>query len=72
MTIRFRCGHALSVPDSYAAAPRCMQCGETVVSRVQVRPPVFVGTVRGPCARYEDLGAVPVALKKEQTDAAER
>lgn len=65
MTVRFRCGHALELPDTYAAAPRCATCGETVVSRVQARPPRFLGTVRGPCATYEDLGAVPVRLTKE-------
>ena len=68
MVIRFRCGHALELPDSYTAAPRCRECGDTVVSRVQVRAPRFVGTVRGPCAQYEDLGALPMTLKKETGD----
>jgi hypothetical protein len=67
MTVRFRCGHALELPDAYAATPRCY-CGEAVVSRVQVRKPTFVGTVRGPCAQYEELGPLPVQLKKESSD----
>jgi hypothetical protein len=71
MTITFRCGHVMSAPDALAAAPRCGICGETVVSRVAVRPPSFVGRVRGPYAKYEDLGALPVSLRapKEQRDA---
>ncbi len=67
MTIHFRCGHALTLPDTYPAAPRCARCGETVVARVQVRPPRFVGTVRGPYAEYQDLVPVPVRLMKETT-----
>lgn len=65
MTIAFRCGHTLTVPDAYKATPRCGTCGEDVVSRVTVRPPRFVGTVRGPCAEYQELGAVPVRLSQE-------
>lgn len=68
MTITFRCGHQVNLPDTYAATPRCGQCGEAVVSRVRVRPPRFVGTVRGPCAQYVDLGAIPVRLSKESSD----
>lgn len=63
MTVNFRCGHAMSVPDDTTAWPRCGICGETVVARVTTRPPVFAGTVRGPYARYEDLPAVPVDLR---------
>jgi hypothetical protein len=60
----------MSVPDALAAAPRCGICGETVVSRVAVRPPSFVGRVHGPYAKYEDLGPLAVDLRvKEQGDA---
>lgn len=65
MVITFRCGHAQALPDTYQATPRCDRCGEDVVSRVQVRPPRFVGTVRGPCAEYQELGPLPVRLSKE-------
>lgn len=65
MTVTFRCGHARTLPDTYGAAPRCERCGEDVVARVQVRPPRFVGTVRGPYAEYQELVAVPVRLSKE-------
>ena len=56
------------VPDTAQAAPRCGLCGDDVVSRVIVRPPQFTGTVRGPYARYADLGAIPVRLSKESSD----
>lgn len=62
MTLTFRCGHTQDRPDSYTAQPSCPTCGERVVVRVTVRPPSFVGTVRGPFARFEDLGAIPVKL----------
>lgn len=65
MVITFRCGHAVTVPDTYQATPRCAACGDQVVSRVQVRAPRFVGTVRGPYAQFEALGAIPVRLAKE-------
>jgi hypothetical protein len=69
MTISFRCGHALTVPDETQAAPRCLICGETVVSRVTVRPPSFAGYCKGPHARFEPLPAAVVDLReKEQTD----
>lgn len=68
MTITFRCGHAMSLPDSYTATPRCGICGDDVVSRVLVRPPAFHGTVRGPCADYQELGPLPVRLSKESTN----
>ena len=69
MTISFRCGHAMSVPDSISAAPRCGICGETVVARVVTRPPCFRGVARGPHAVYEPLPALPVDLTvpKEHT-----
>lgn len=67
MTVHFRCGHAQTLPDAYRATPRCDQCGDDVVSRVQVRAPRFIGTVRGPCAEYQELGPLPVRLTKETT-----
>ena len=68
MVVRFRCGHEQTIPDTVQAAPRCVACGDDVVARVTVRPPQFTGTVRGPCARYADLGAIPVRLTKESSD----
>ena len=68
MVVRFRCGHEQTIPDTAQAAPRCGLCGDDVVSRVIVRPPQFTGTVRGPYARYADLGAIPVRLSKESSD----
>lgn len=67
MTVTFRCGHRRELPDAFAGVPRCGECPETVVSRVKVRPPAFVGTVRGPFARYQDLEPIPVTLRSEQT-----
>lgn len=65
MTVTFRCGHRRELPDAFAGVPRCGECPETVVARVRVRPPTFVGTVRGPCATYQDLGALPVDLRSK-------
>ena len=69
MTVSFRCGHSMSLPDTVAAAPRCGICGETVVSRVTVRPPTFTGHCRGPHATYHPLEPIPVDLRpvKEKT-----
>lgn len=63
MTIAFRCGHTTTKPDTIVAPPRCESCGETVVSRVTVRPPSFTGLCRGPFARFQALDAVPVDLR---------
>ena len=63
MTVSFRCGHAMSLPDTATAAPRCGICGETVVSRVTVRPPSFTGHCKGPYATFAPLEAIPVDLK---------
>jgi hypothetical protein len=68
MTVTFRCGHATTLPDTYAAAPSCPTCREMVVSRVTVRPPSFTGTVRGPFASYQDLGPLAVDLKVKESD----
>ncbi len=65
MTITFRCNHVMSLPDTASAAPRCGVCGETVVSRVAVRPPVFTGHCRGPHATFAPLDPIPVTLRKE-------
>ena len=64
MTIRFACGHSLSVDDGITTAPVCL-CGESRVARVTVRPPTFRGVVLGPHARTERLEALPLNLAPE-------
>jgi hypothetical protein len=68
VTITFRCGHSVTLPDTYAATPSCPTCREMVVSRVNVRPPSFTGTVRGPFASYQDLGPLAVDLTSKESD----
>lgn len=70
MTVTFRCGHRREIADSFTGTPRCGECAETVVARVKVRPPSFVGLVRGPYATFRDLEPVIVDLRLKESDNA--
>lgn len=65
LTITFRCGHRVSLPES-TTRPVCSTCGETRRRTVHVPPPRFRGTVSGPYARTETLApmAVPLVAKE--------
>ncbi len=66
MVVTFRCGHRAEYPDTREAAPRCAVCGDTVVSRVKVRAPVFRGVARGPCCEPVDLEPIAVQLVQKE------
>lgn len=60
--IRFRCGHTLRVDPDRVQRPSCLECGETMVARVQAPPPRFVGTVTGPLAETKHMEPAHVDL----------
>ena len=68
MVVRFRCGHEQTVPDTYAAAPRCGLCGEDVVESGHGAPAAVYGHGARAVRGDEDLGAIPVRLSKESSD----
>ena len=63
ITVKFACGHSISVAENAAWQPKCETCHELRVSRVYARAPRFVGTVSGPYAQTKGLapGTVNVA-----------
>lgn len=63
MTLRFACGHAMDVDDDVTAAPSCAVCGASRITRVQARPPRFVGVCTGPCATPQALAPWSQPLK---------
>ena len=69
MQIRFGCGHHTALTETRATPlPECPICGDRRVSRVDVRPPRFVGHCTGPHAELKPLEAFSAPLtKKERT-----
>lgn len=62
IVVRFRCQHSMVWPDTQAA-PVCPICGEQRISSVTAPAPTFRGAAKGPCAKPEDLPAIPLNLK---------
>ncbi len=50
ITVRFACGHEMTVGEAQTEAPICAVCHERRVQRVTAPAPRFRGTVTGPCA----------------------
>lgn len=61
MTIRFACGHTMTLGDNPSVAPVC-PCGETRVQHVAVRAPRFRGSCSGPYAEWAPLAPATVNL----------
>ena len=47
MTLTFKCGHRVELPRDVQETPKCKECGERVVARVQHATPVFKGAKMG-------------------------
>ena len=52
MTVKFACGHELTMEDA-TAAPLCPTCREHRVSRVWAPAPRFRGLCTGPSATHD-------------------
>lgn len=64
MRIWFRCGHDVAIDPDKATEPRCAQCGDRHVARVQLhRLPRIVGHATGPLVETRELGPTAVDLK---------
>lgn len=51
MRVIFKCGHRQDEERSIAASPKCQQCGESKIVRVENATPVFKGACRGPMVK---------------------
>jgi hypothetical protein len=65
ITIRFQCGHKGEFDSALSCAPRCGQCGETTIRRVNAPAPRFTGMVAGPCATYTTSAPIAVSLASQ-------
>lgn len=48
MTVIFKCGHRVGVERDVKTAPKCPECGERVIARVEGATPKFTGACSGP------------------------
>ena len=65
ITIRFACGHGMTVAAGDLDVPIC-HCGEHRVSRVTAPAPTFIGACSGPSADTRVVDPVPVTIPKEK------
>jgi len=49
ITVRFACGHEVTVQATETDAPVCPRCADKRITRVVAPPPKFRGMGSGPC-----------------------